>query len=190
MALLISFFVHHFADDAGGSGYYLAEAFGGEDVAAFHVIAAIYAAGWLLPLLQLPLPLPGYEHYWGATAPQWTTRPSLSAAALYVPFWLVVFAMKWAFEYYGVVQPLALPVTALWQASYRCWESGHTGTQPCAWSPSDPEALRVFRDWAIRLIVVALRSSVPLLLALEAEPSAGQEGASAGGCAGGALSAA
>ena len=41
----------------------------------------------------------------------------------------------------AVVRPLALPLTALWDADYRCWETGHTGTQPCVWSPDDSEAL-------------------------------------------------
>ena len=36
----------------------------------FHVIAFIYAVGWTPPLLQLPLPLPGYSDCWGGVAPQ------------------------------------------------------------------------------------------------------------------------
>ena len=119
-----------------------------------------------LPPSPAAAALPGYTTSWCGIAPQWMTRVPLATMAQYSLFWVVTIAMKWSFEYFLVIKPLALPITALWEANYRCWETGHTGSQPCIWSPDDSEALRVFRDWALRLILVTLRSAVPILLSL------------------------
>ena len=39
-----------------------------------------------------------------------------------------------------------MPLIALWQSSYRCWETGATGhsTQPCIWSPESAEGVLLF----------------------------------------------
>ena len=161
-ALLVLFALHVSPIDLGVSNAAIFSAHEG----VFHIYAVGYSVVWAFPLLQLPLPLPGYTTSWCGIAPQWMTRVPLATMAQYSLFWVVTIAMKWSFEYFLVIKPLALPITALWEANYRCWETGHTGSQPCIWSPDDSEALRVFRDWALRLILVTLRSAVPILLSL------------------------
>ena len=58
---------------------------------------------------------------------------------------------------------------AVWQADFRCWETGHTGTQPCTVT-FNSDSWRDFRDWLFRCIIVSLRSAVPLLIALGDTP--------------------
>ena len=163
--LLITFYIHFFDTGLPKLQSDIAPTFD-----YFDAIALVYAVAWIIPLLQIPMPLPGYDLHWGGQAPQWTTRPPLSAVMLYVPFWLVTLGIKWSFEYWAVIRPLALPTIALWQGHYRCWETGHTGTQPCIWSPEDSEAQRDVRDVMFRGVLITLRLSVPFLLSLGDTP--------------------
>ena len=175
--LLLSFWIHTFQPDslqldcldatkfAEGDGVEC-----GSAESVFQYVAALYALCWVGALLRLPLPLPGFTNSWGGVAPQWMTKPPLTAALCYVPFWIVVLALKWSFEYFGVLKPLALPTIAIWQADFSCWETGHTGTQPCVWAYHDSNFTRGLRDLVYRLMLIGLRWSIPLLLVMSDLP--------------------
>eukprot|EP00966_Prymnesium_polylepis_P253358 5855687-Prymnesium_polylepis.1 len=123
-----------------------------------------YALLWTPALLQLPLKLPGYGRAWGGVAPQWTMRPPLAAGLWYCAFWAVVLTLKWGFEYFLVIKALYMPSRALWEGDYRCWEHGHTGALDCSWDNGSSEAMRTARDWFMRLMLLSLRWSMPLML--------------------------
>ncbi|KAL3931855.1 MAG: hypothetical protein SGPRY_000949 [Prymnesium sp.] len=128
--------------------------------------ALVYTGLWTPVLLQIPMKLPGYNHCWGGVAPQWVMRPHLSAGLQTIMFSVIVLSMKWLFEYYAFIKGLYHPSRAIWEGDYHCWELGHTGLIGCSWDQSSPEFIRDIRDWTVRLMLLGIRWSMPVMIFL------------------------
>ncbi|KAL3933383.1 MAG: hypothetical protein SGPRY_000300 [Prymnesium sp.] len=128
--------------------------------------AIVYTGLWLPSLLQIPMRLPGYNHCWAGIAPQWVMRPQLVAGLHSSVFFAIVVGIKWFFEYFVLIKGLYTPSLAIWVGDYHCWELGHTGLLGCEWDQSSDAWLRDARDWVVRLMLLMLRWSMPILIVM------------------------
>ena len=112
----------------------------------WELVAAIYAALHVLKLISQFGP--HFRPYLGSRR---EVLASFSSTMCYTVFWLIVFAIKWTFEYFMIIKPMIQPSMALWNfrpsgtppgttdgpPDFFCWDYNWIPGRKCYYENSD-----------------------------------------------------